>query len=58
MPDVHADAAPALALIVAVLGAVGAGAGPLGATAQGADKAPVFLAINSIARLAYGMVRW
>jgi len=40
MPDVHADAARRLALI----GAVGAGAGPLGATAQGADKAPVFLA--------------
>src|SRR5207237_975475 len=29
---------------LALIGAVGAGAGPLGATAQGADKAPVFLA--------------
>ena len=29
---------------LALIDAVGAGAGPLGATAQGADKAPVFLA--------------
>jgi len=32
------------ALIIALLGALGAGAGPLGVTAQGADKGPVFLA--------------